>query len=283
MAQELPMPEPTVARRPFSTFSVISFDIYGTLIDWEGGLIGGMQPLVDRIPEGSKFATYRDGRQTEPGRKRLAAKFNEIEARLQAENPSTKYDELLEAGYLALAAELGIEVDDPVQKEARQFGAGVGTWPAFPDTVEACRRLSAHYKLIPLSNVDRQSFARTCAGPLKGVPFHAVYTAEDIGSYKPDLNNFRYLLDHVKSSTGTDPADVLHVAQSIFHDHIPAKRMGLSSVWIARKGAGMGGDNKTIEGHHARGEVGYGWRFRSLGEFADAVDRQRAEEEAKGT
>lgn len=274
MASELPMPQPTVPRKPFSSFKVIAYDIYGTLVDWESGLIKGLQPLVARIPADSPHHIYRNSTSGE-GRLKLAAKFNEVEAKLQSENPTLKYSELLEAGYLGLAKALGIEVDEAVKREAKQLGESVGSWAAFPDTVDACQRLSKYYKLIPLSNVDRESFSNTCAGPLKGVDFFRIYTAQDIGSYKPDLRNFDYLLEHVKEDAGVGKDEILHVAQSIFHDHIPAKKMGMSSVWINRKGAGMG-SGLGLEGIHERGEVGYGWRFGTLGEFADEVERQRA-------
>lgn len=276
MASSLPMPEPTVPRRPLSSFKVISYDIYGTLIDWETGIITRLQPLTARIPSDSSNSIYRDSESGE-GRIKLAGKFNEVEAELQTANPSQLYAQVLENAYLRLTKDFGIDVTNDIKDEAKTFGQSIGSWPAFPDTVDACKRLSKYYKLIPLSNVDRQSFSGTASGPLKGVDFFRVYTAQDIGSYKPDLRNFEYLLKHVKEDAGADKEDILHVAQSIFHDHVPAKKMGMSSVWINRKGAGMGG-NEAIKGIHDRGEVGYGWRFETLGELADEVEKQRAEE-----
>ena len=272
------MPEPTVPRRPFSSFKVIAYDIYGTLVDWETGLINGLQSLVARIPADSPHSVYRNSESGE-GRVKLAGKFNEVEAQIQAGNPSMKYSEVLRQSYLKLASEFRVQdSSEVVEKEAQQFGDSVGSWPAFPDTVDACKRLSKYYKLIPVSNVDRDSFSKTCAGPLSGVDFFRVYTAQDIGSYKPDLRNFEYLLKHAKEDAGVDKDEILHVAQSIFHDHMPAKKMGLSSVWINRKGAGMGSGG-GIEGIYQRGEVGYGWKFATLGEFADEVERQRAQEQ----
>ncbi|KAK6379734.1 hypothetical protein LTS17_005807 [Exophiala oligosperma] len=275
MAAEIPMPEPTVPRKPFSSFKVISYDIYGTLIDWESGIIDQLQPLVSRIPTDSPFATCRDSRAGE-GRIKLAEKFNEIEAQVQAEHPTMRYSQVLREAYLRLGPALGVK-DGDLDGEARRFGDSVGSWPAFPDTVDACRRLAKHYKLIPVSNVDRESFSQTLAGPLAGVDFFRVYTAQDIGSYKPDLRNFEYLLSHAKEDAGVERDEILHVAQSIFHDHVPAKKMGMSSVWINRKGAGMGSAG-GIAGVHERGEVGYGWRYASLGELADEVEKQRAQE-----
>ncbi|KIV91390.1 haloacid dehalogenase, type II [Exophiala mesophila] len=267
--EDLALPEPTVPRKPFSSFKVISYDIYGTLIDWETGVVKGLQPLVSRIPQDSAAAIYRDSRLA------LAAKYNEIEALLQTEQPSLLYNSLLEQAYLRLATQFSIPVDDTIRSEATVFGSSIGSWPAFPDTVSACQRLiRAGYKLIPVSNVDRESFSHTQAGPLAGVDFFKVYTAQDIGSYKPDLRNFEYLLNHAKTDAGVEKDEILHVAQSLFHDHVPAKKVGLSSVWIARKGAGMGNADGVKEVHD-RGEVGYGWRFATLGEFADEVEKER--------
>lgn len=273
---DLSLPEPTVPRKPFSSFKVISYDIYGTLIDWETGLIKGLQPLVSRIAQDSPAAIYRWDSTSGSSRLALAAKYNEIEAALQAEQPSLLYNSLLEQAYLRLASQFSIPVDDAIRSEATTFGSSIGSWPAFPDTVSACHRLiSAGYKLIPVSNVDRESFSHTQAGPLAGVDFFKVYTAQDIGSYKPDLRNFDYLLSHAKTDAGVDKDEILHVAQSLFHDHVPAKKVGLSSVWIDRKGAGMGNAD-GVKGVHSRGEVGYGWKFATLGEFADEVERQRS-------
>lgn len=271
---DLALPEPVVPRKPFSSYKVISYDIFGTLIDWESGIISQLQALVSRIPrESAEGQMYRSDDPV-ASRTKLAAKFNDIEAALQSEQPSALYDSLLEQAYLRLFKDFGLEVTEDVKAEAKQFGASIGSWPAFPDTVNACQRLSkAGYKMIPLSNVDRKSFSQTLAGPLKGVDFFKIYTAQDIGSYKPDLRNFEYLLKKVKEDAGVDQEDILHVAQSLFHDHVPAKQVGLSSVWINRKGAGMGSAGGVKEVHD-KGEVGYGWRYASLGEFADEVERQ---------
>ncbi|EHY56369.1 hypothetical protein ABEF92_006897 [Exophiala dermatitidis] len=281
----LPMPEPTVPRRPFPTFKLLSFDIYGTLIDWEQGILERLKPLISRLDGATNAPAHaqqylEDSRSNPTGRPvQLAAKFNEIEAQLQAENPGAKYSEILRKAYLRLAEDLGV-TDTNIDQEAQAFGASIGEWPAFSDTVNAMRRLRKYYDfLVPLSNVDRDSFAGTRTGPLQNkVDFFRVYTAQDIGSYKPNPRNFDYLIDHVKLDAGVDKHDILHVAQSLFHDHVPAKRAGLSSVWINRAGAGMG-SGKGIKTLHDAGEVGYGWRYATLGEFADEVERQFAEQQ----
>lgn len=289
-SQPLPLPEPTVPRKPFSSYKLLSFDIYGTLIDWERGILDHLQPLVARIPDDApaEILQYRD-----PANQiKLAAKFNEVEAPLQAERPEARYSDILTEAYLRLAREWGLVLDDnnnntppdssSVHQEAAAFGASIGSWPAFPDTVDAMRRLRQHYRfLVPLSNVDRASFAGTQTGPLAGVEFYDVYTAQDIGSYKPDLRNFEYLLTHAREDAGVDKPDILHVAQSLFHDHVPAKKVGLSSVWINRANAGMGSVGKGVKQLHDNGDVGYGWRFATLAEFADQVDKEFDEEQGK--
>lgn len=273
----LPMPTPTVPKKPLQSYKLISYDIYGTLVDWETSIMKLLQPLVSSIPSSSPFAKkYEDSTTAgSAGRIALAAKFNDVEHDLQTKNPSQKYDELLHDAYLKIANEFGAEA---TEQQAQDFGASIGSWQPFPDTVDACQRLvKAGFKLVPLSNVDRESFQRTYKGPLKGVEFFKIYTAQDIGSYKPDLRNFEYLIKHVKEDAGVEKDEILHVAQSIFHDHVPARKMGLASVWINRKGAGMGGQDEVLKGLHERGEVGYGWRFRTLGELADEVEREKRE------
>ncbi|KAJ9612231.1 hypothetical protein H2200_003828 [Cladophialophora chaetospira] len=273
----LPMPPPTVPKRPLSSYKLISYDIYGTLVDWETPIVHSLQELVSQIPASSSLAKeYADSTTPgSPGRIALAGKFNDIEHELQAKNPTQKYDELLHDAYLRIAKDLGVE---GTEEKATQFGSSVGSFPPFPDTVDACQRLvKAGFKLVPLSNVDKESFSRTLAGPLKDVDFFAVYTAEDIGSYKPSLRNFEYLIEHAKKDGGVEKDQILHVAQSIFHDHVPAKKVGLASVWINRKGAGMGGQDEVLRKVHEKEEVGYGWRFSTLGELANEVEREARE------
>jgi 2-haloalkanoic acid dehalogenase type II len=228
-------------------YRLLCFDVYGTLIDWEGGILSALQPIL------SKTATQFT-------REHLLTIFQELESTQQKKTPDMLYSDLLATVHPILAARLGL--DPPSTEESQQFGNSVGTWPAFPDTVDALRRLSKHYKLVVLSNVDRASFAKSNAGSLQGVPFDMVLTAQDIGSYKPDLRNFEYMLEAVEREFGVRPEEVLQTAQSQFHDHQPARRVGIRSVWIERPGATMGNLGDPI----------FDWRFGTLGEMADALE-----------
>ena len=189
----------------------MTFDCYGTLIDWESGIWTALQPLLGKAGAG----LARDD---------ALAAFARHESAQETETPGLLYSELLARVHRRLAAEWGVAT---TAAEDRAFGGSVGDWPAFPDTAAALAYLQRFYKLVILSNVDRASFARS---QLRlGVEFTAVYTAEEIGSYKPDPRNFRYLLDRL-AEAGHQPGDILHVAQSLYHDHVPANRCGLRSA-----------------------------------------------------
>ena len=203
--------------RRLTDHSVLTFDCYGTLIDWEAGIWDAFQPLV------------RENPQTDLTRDALIAAFNNFEAEQQAATPTMTYPTVLECVHRALAAELALATS-PMLDHA--FGASVPSWPAFPDSVDALRFLSEHFGLVILSNVDRAGFS--ASNTLLSVEFDAIYTAEDIGSYKPNLSNFEYLIKHVESDLGHGKSDILHTAQSIRHDHIPARSIGLDNAWIDR-------------------------------------------------
>ena len=205
--------------KPLSAYQVLTFDCYGTLIDWEAGIAAALQPL----------SIDRRGRE-EYSSEQLLARFAEIEADQEHLTPGLRYSELLTIVYARLASLLDRTA---VSGDAAQFGASVPDWPAFPDSAEALAYLKKYYRLVILSNVDRKSFE----GSRKklGVEFDAVYTAEDIGAYKPSLRNFEYLIDRVEQEFGVPPAQVLHVAQSLYHDHAPANQIGLASAFIDRR------------------------------------------------
>ena len=231
-------------------FKLLCFDIYGTLIDWESGVISAIQPAL--AASGRNDFT----------KQQLLEVYHDFEASQQDKTPDMTYSQLLATIHPGICGRLGLKA--PTQEESETFGQSIGSWPAFSDTVDAINRLGKHFRMVPLSNVDRQSFTGTNAGSLKGFKFDKVITAQDVGSYKPDLRNFEYMLEKVKSEFGVDKSQVLQTAQSQFHDHQPAKKMGMKSVWIVRPGAVMG---------NREGEV-YDWKFDTLGEMADAVEKE---------
>ena len=239
-----------------SDFSVLSFDCYGTLIDWESGIWDALAPLRTRAGAAAGMGLARTG--VELTREDALQAFARLESRQQASFPGLAYPEVLAAVHGQLAAEWDV-ASDPDADAA--FGRSIGDWPAFPDTVQALRYLKQHFRLVVLSNVDRAGFAATL--PRLGVAFDAVYTAQDIGSYKPDARNFRYLLERLRE-LGVEKDGVLHVAQSLFHDHVPANALGLASAWIDRRG-GAGGATAAVVG-----DVRWDFRFGSLGELAEA-------------
>ncbi|KAJ5742062.1 Haloacid dehalogenase/epoxide hydrolase [Penicillium manginii] len=230
-----------------SDYRLLSFDVYGTLVDWEGGILHAFQPTLTK-------------NNAQSARQDLLALYHELEREQQKQTPEMPYHELLTTVHPKLCQRLGLET--PTQTESSSFGESIGHWPAFPDTVEALKRLSKQFKLVVLSNVDRTSFAKTNAGSLQGFHFDQVITAQDVGSYKPDLRNFQHMLDAAESAYGIQPSEVLQTAQSQFHDHHPAKKMGIKSVWIERPGATMGNLSQSI----------FDWRFDTLGDMANALE-----------
>ena len=202
----------------------LSFDCYGTLIDWESGIWAALQPLL--------WAN-----DTPVARAEALAAFGRLETAQETENPGLRYSELLIRVHRELAASFDLDTTDALDTA---FGGSVAKWPAFTDSAEALTYLGHRYRLVILSNVDRDSFA--ASNRRLGVTFDAVYTAEDIGSYKPDPANFDYMLSHLEGDFEIRPDSVLHVAQSLFHDHAPAKAAGLDTVWIDRQRLSAGGE-----------------------------------------
>ncbi|KJZ79513.1 hypothetical protein HIM_00982 [Hirsutella minnesotensis 3608] len=229
---------------------VLVFDCYGTIIDWETGVLTALEPLLR-----ANNASF--------SRQHLLDVYHECEAAQQQKTPDLAYDKMLAAILPQIATNLGL-ANGPSAASSQAFGESIGTWPAFPDSVDALARLARHFKLVILSNVDGASFARTNAGPLRSFPFDLVLTAQEIGSYKPDARNFEYMLRAVEEELGLGRGAVIQTAQSQFHDHHPARRLGLKSSWITRPGSVMGN----------RDEVVYDWKFATLRDMADALEAE---------
>lgn len=227
-------------------FRVLSFDCYGTLIDWETGMLAALAPLAAQCG-------------TKPSAEALLAMYARLESAQEAETPDLIYRELLARVHARMAAELRVATS---AAENAAFGASIGEWPAFPDSPQALVYLKNHFKLVILSNVDRESFRASNAR--LGVEFDAILTAQDIGSYKPDPRNFAALVAKV-AELGHTKGELLHVAQSLYHDHVPAKYAGLKTVWIDRRGGKTGGATLA-----PRTAVQPDARFASLADFAQA-------------
>ncbi len=202
-------------------FNVLTFDCYGTLIDWESGMIAGLEPLTSQLEN----PLSRDD---------ILQAHAYHESTQQAWTPTMRYSDLLAIVYKRLSEQWGIIT---TSAECQAYGNSVKNWPAFPDSVKALTYLKQHYKLAILSNVDNASFA--ASNERLGVEFDAIYTAEDVGSYKPSDRNFEYMLSKL-GDLNIAQADVLHTAESMFHDHVPGKRHGLASCWIYRRHAQEG-------------------------------------------
>jgi 2-haloalkanoic acid dehalogenase type II len=249
----------TAANIPWTRIKALSFDIYGTLIDWENGIANAARAtaLGSYLPKDHK---------------ELMLAIEKHDTTVQREHPTMRQSDVIAEGLRRYAKELGVVESgklsqSQVDEAAKEYSGKIGEYPAFPDTVAAIQQLGKRYKLIPLSNVDHASFDQTLAGPLKGCHFDAVYTAEDIGSYKPDPKNFQYLLEHLKKDFDVEQAELVHVAQSLFHDHGPASKVHLQSVWVDRKGF-MGGDVPD----NPQDVYAYQLKVESLGELAKIVE-----------
>jgi 2-haloacid dehalogenase len=205
----------------FARFEALTFDCYGTLIDWESGLLDALRPML-----------VAHGASADP--ETLLESFARHETRLEA-GTYRPYREILEASAEGICGELGIT---PTPDELHAFGSSVADWPAFPDSSDALVRLASRFRLAVITNCDDDLFA--ASNERLGVTFDAVVTAQQAGSYKPAERSFHLALERLAL-----PVDrVLHCAQSLFHDHVPARRLGFRTVWVERR-SGRGGSGAT--------------------------------------
>lgn len=198
-----------------NAYKVLSFDCYGTLIDWESGILAALKPLLFR-----HSISARDGE--------LLRMYGELEREGQGHRPFLSYRQVLSRIVTGVGERLGFR---PEADELGMLADSMKDWPPFDDTIPALNFLKERYKLAIISNVDRDLF-ETSASQL-GIKFDWVVTSEEVGEYKPSLRNFRVALSRI----GVAKEDVLHVAQSLFHDVEPARAMGLATVWMNRAGA----------------------------------------------
>ncbi|KAI0088417.1 HAD-like domain-containing protein [Irpex rosettiformis] len=280
-------------------FKALIFDCYGTLVDWEEGIYQAIQPMIQRVkpPISSRedvllaFTNVEKDLQakypTMLYKDILAHTHAELAARLQ--NKPAHPDDAQSVAVAEVSARSGDSVQSAITtagtsiaasvtlSEARgltdediAFGNSVGSWKPFPDTIPALKTLSNHYKLTILSNVDNDSFSKTRtvlerSDPNYQFEFDGIYTAQDIGSYKPDLANFEYALKKLKDNFGIEKHEVLITACSLLHDHVPANQLKMNSVWVARDGAVMRQDPSIAT---------YDLKFTTLGAMAEEVEKK---------
>jgi 2-haloacid dehalogenase len=201
----------------FARFEVLTFDCYGTLIDWETGIATGLRTAL-----GDDASDVHD--------EDLLTRFAAHEAAAEA-GPYLRYRDVLARAARGVAKDLGATLADD---RAAAFGDSVGDWPAFPDSADALRQLQGRFRLGVITNCDDDLFGRS--NKRLRVTFDWIVTAQQVGSYKPNPRNFEFAFERI----GVPRDRILHVAQSLFHDHVPAKRLGLTTAWINRRHARPG-------------------------------------------
>lgn len=202
----------------FDAFDALTFDCYGTLVDWETGLVQGIRAAV-----GDAGLDIADDE--------LLEAYARFEAELEG-GGYLRYREVVAGALRGICAEHAIELSDA---QAAAFGDSVGEWPPFPDSADALAALKQRFRLGAITNCDDDLFART--RERLGVEFDWVITAQQAQSYKPSRRNFELAFERIDV-----PRDrIVHVAQSLFHDHVPAKELGMTTVWIDRRGDRDGG------------------------------------------
>jgi len=257
---------------PWTSFKVLSFDVFGTLIDWESGIYTSFT----QSPIGPHLRLSLSS-PPNPSKSDICTKYGELKRSVHRESPGLRESVVQAEAIRRWASELqlvesGALTQAQVEESARMMNESMGTWAPFEDTVAAMQALGKHYKLVPLSNCDVATFAQTCEGPLKGVPWAARYLSEEVGKAKPSKESFEYLLSHVKTDFGAEKEQLCHVACSLYHDCAPAKEFGIVSVWVDRKGSAMGVAADS-EARKTQEEYGYALKVRTLGELAEIVDK----------
>jgi 2-haloacid dehalogenase len=201
----------------FSPFTTITFDCYGTLIDWEAGILPALRSVIAShgqiLPDTAIVELY-----------------GEFEAQAES-GPYQSYRNVLESVVRQLGERCGF---DPSPTEVRCLHESVPSWPPFPDTVSGLQKLQRKFRLAVISNIDDDLFLETRKH--LGIEFAAVITAQEARSYKPSLNNFRLALQKL----GIEPSRLLHAGQSVYHDVIPAQSLGIRTVWVNRRSARPG-------------------------------------------
>ncbi len=195
----------------FTRFQILTFDCYGTLIDWETGIFSALRPIL--AAHGKAIPDFA-----------LLEMYSELEAKAE-QGEFRAYREVLQSVVRGFGERLGFT---PSESEVRSLPESLADWQPFADTVAALHQLKSRYQLAIISNVDDDLFAATA--PKLEVAFDHVITALQARAYKPSLSTFKIALQRI----GIAPRRVLHCGQSIYHDVIPAKSLGIATVWVNR-------------------------------------------------
>ncbi len=227
----------------FSRFKVLTFDCYGTLIDWESGILAAIRPI---------FAAHR----INVNEDELLAHHAQHETEIEA-GPYRRYRDVLAEVVVRLGKDYGFA---PTDNEQHSLAESIRDWQPFPDTISALRQLAARYSLVIVSNIDDDLFALT--QPKLGVKFADVITAQQAGNYKPSHRTFEVALERINCDT----SEILHVAQSLFHDVAPARALGIATAWINRR------SDKKGSGATPPSSAQPDATFATLAELATAAD-----------
>ncbi|HEV8403654.1 MAG TPA: haloacid dehalogenase type II [Candidatus Limnocylindrales bacterium] len=227
----------------YGRFEALTFDCYGTLIDWETGIVAALRRVLGDAGTGSDDDE-------------LLGAFAASEAPAEA-GPYRRYRDILALAAHEVSARFGVEPDVAA---VTTFADSVGDWPAFPDSAAALARLHQRFRLGVITNCDDDLFARSATR--LGTTFDWVVTAQQAGRYKPDERPFEIAFERI----GLPRERILHVAQSLFHDHVTARRLGLSTVWIDRRAGRPGGATP-------RASAAPDARFVDMASFAEAATR----------
>jgi 2-haloalkanoic acid dehalogenase type II len=197
-----------------NSIKILTFDCYGTLIDWESAIVSNIRNIWPDIADNDES---------------ILQWFAGEEHKIQSQFPNLTYDLVLQEVIKKIGHHLEMSL---TPQEIKAFGSSIQDWTPFDDTVEALTTLAEKYKLVIVSNIDNASIEAT-KKHLK-VPFYKTFTAQNIGAYKPNHQVFGYVFEDL-ALDGYAKSDILHVAESLYHDHVPARELGLSSVWINRR------------------------------------------------
>lgn len=279
---ELSMPPATNRPRALSDYKILSFDIYGTIIEYKQHVLRSFKPLLDRLRAESPYLN------SEPlsGRSDSATKGDieflklfqkhEDAIKLELAEKPLRFDIIMQQIWRRISDDLKVRT---TEDEVESFGSKetIASWPTFEGTFEALSYLSTRYRLVALSNIDKFAWNITAGSDeasLGEILWYKVFTAEDFGTdmKRADDAKLEKLIEYC-TSQGFDKSQILHVAQSLGHDHAPAKRLGLSSVFLIGDGPVWG---KEAEHKMAleKDLVGYAWRCANLKDFAEVVKKE---------